>query len=62
MRSITVECGSGEKDLGMSSTWVLCTSNEAVAAELAAFATGDDGDKEILWTDDANDLLRVLKR
>jgi hypothetical protein len=62
MRSITVECGADEKDLGMSSTWVLCTSNEAVAAELAAFATENDGDKEILWTDDANDLLSVLKR
>ena len=47
--------------MGTSSSWVLCTASEVAAKELAAYGTAPADPREIVWTDNASTLFRILK-
>lgn len=46
---------------GTSSSWVICTASEPAARELAAYGTAPADAREIVWTDNASTLFRILK-
>jgi spermidine synthase len=46
---------------GSSSSWVLCTRSEPIAKELSVYGTAPADGREIVWTDNASTLFRILK-
>lgn len=48
-------------DVVEASTWLLLTPSAPVYARLRTVATPETGTRELLWTDDRHDLVRLLK-
>jgi len=61
MKTAGVEHGLDESGAGQSSRWMVCTRNEAALREAGKGAPDDAGEREVFWTDDANDLFSILR-
>lgn len=59
LTSLRVDYVAKENEPGVSSSWMVCTSNEALLRSLGEEAPGRP---EREWTDDASDLFSILKR
>ena len=61
LTTLLVDDAAAGNELARSSTWILCTRNEAAVRALTPYAAKDGDAREILWTDDFSDLLSVVK-
>jgi hypothetical protein len=59
MTALVVEHALDEMGASQSSRWMLCARDAARLREAGAVA--EEGEREILWTDDASDLFSILK-
>ena len=62
LASVKINYRPGEREDASSSSWVICTRNEALLQALRAHASTEAERPEVTWTDDASDLFRILRR
>lgn len=58
---VEIEHSVAEGGTDASSRWMLCTRSEEAGRVLGRAGVRDPGSREILWTDDASDLISILK-
>jgi len=61
LSAVRIDRRPGEKEAASSSSWVICTRNEALLQALSAHASTMAEQPEVTWTDDASDLFSILR-
>lgn len=61
LKTLRIDASAGKADLGLVNSWMLCTRDEEALREWAPLAAADGDGEDIVWTDDASDLMSILR-
>jgi hypothetical protein len=61
METATVETVADERGASRTSKWMVCSRSGASLRLAGPGAFGEGGEREIVWTDDRNDLFSILR-